>query len=1267
MFENFVGLYKLSKTLRFELKPVGRTLEHIRKSGVLDRDFVRAAEYTRIKEILDGEHRALLERSLGRKMGVDWTELASAYDLFRKSEKDNAARDVLENATTICRKKIVESFHADEMYDVLTEATPSKFIKRLMNSAKERKENPERAVEVFSSFACYFTGYQENRKNIYSEEKQATAAANRAVNENFPRFLECCTIFGHLVEKYPDVVSKAEAELGPLLGGDRLKDFFSVDSYSKFLPQSGIERFNGIVGGFVPVEKEKIRGVNEFINLLRQQNEGARSDRHLGRMPMLYKQILSDRGTLSFVNEAFERDLDVLAAIKCFDDNLVKDETLVKLYALVKDIKPSEGIFLDSERLTDVSKWLCGNWSMLRDSMRTYAERLFGDIKADKKREKEVERWLKKSEYSLAEVSASLGDGVTVSEGTIVKDVGNCWRNEVAKTKFAMVEEKRTLAQKALSTTEETGLSGRSEDVAAIKDYLDAVQDVLHFVKPLNVSSELNRDMDFYGEFDLLYAELDKVVPLYNRVRNYITKKPSEVGKMKLMFDCSTIGEGWEIKKESERRSTILERDGQYFLAIIPSTENSGRMLDEIAHHVDGDCYRKMVYKQIPNAGNYFSVKQFRPQDPPQYVLDYFEPGKDKKLLGKGALTQAIKYVINDFIPNYKPLQSTDGKPFFNFKFKQPDEYESWKAFCDDVCNQAYLIRFEKVSAKFVDDLVACGKLYLFKMHNKDFSAGATGRENLHTIYWRKLFEKKNLDNLVIKLCGGAELFYRQASIKRPFVHAVGEKMINRRDRDGKPIEDSVFGELFAHANGRLEISKLSVKAKSLLESGKVVVKDVKHAIVKDARYAEDKFFFHVPIMINARAADKQSKFNDLVNAHLRDSRGVNVIGIDRGERHLLYVTVVNPRGEILEQRSFNVLEHETFAGKQAAVDYHAKLDQSEKARDAARRSWQSIGKIKDLKAGYLSVVVHEIARMMLKYNAVVALEDLNFGFKRGRFAIEKQVYQKFEKALIDKLNYLVFKDIPATEPGGALKGFQLTDKFVSFERLGKQTGFVYYVPAAYTSKIDPTTGFTNLFDMKKCTNAQNIKDFFGSFDSICYVKSENAFAFAFDYANFKTRLKGRKTDWVVYSGDRRLAFDAKSKSEKEIFPTRILLDALAMQKIPVEEGFDLKAYLQNLPATRENAAFFKTVLYAFDRTLQMRNSCAATGDDYIHSPVKNADGVFFDSRSCGPDLPQNADANGAYHIALKGLWIVTEALHDKKPDLKLEHETWFAFAQSRS
>ena len=57
-----------------------------------------------------------------------------------------------------------------------------------------------------------------------------------------------------------------------------------------------------------------------------------------------------------------------------------------------------------------------------------------------------------------------------------------------------------------------------------------------------------------------------------------------------------------------------------------------------------------------------------------------------------------------------------------------------------------------------------------------------------------------------------------------------------------------------------------------------------------------------------------------------------------------------------------------------------------EKERDKARKSWKEVGKITDLKEGYLSLVVHEIADMVVKYNAIIAMEDLNYGFKRGRF-----------------------------------------------------------------------------------------------------------------------------------------------------------------------------------------------------------------------------------------------------------------------------------------
>ena len=89
-------------------------------------------------------------------------------------------------------------------------------------------------------------------------------------------------------------------------------------------------------------------------------------------------------------------------------------------------------------------------------------------------------------------------------------------------------------------------------------------------------------------------------------------------------------------------------------------------------------------------------------------------------------------------------------------------------------------------------------------------------------------------------------------------------------------------------------------------------------------------------------------------------------------------------------------------------------------------------------------------------------MEDLNFGFKRGRFPVEKQVYQKFENMIISKLNLLIDKKADPTEDGGLLRAYQLTNKFDGVNK-GKQNGIIFYVPAWDTSKIAPVTGFVNL------------------------------------------------------------------------------------------------------------------------------------------------------------------------------------------------------------
>lgn len=50
LVDNFIGKYSLSKTLRFELRPQGKTLEHIQVKGLLTDDAHRAESYKKVKK-----------------------------------------------------------------------------------------------------------------------------------------------------------------------------------------------------------------------------------------------------------------------------------------------------------------------------------------------------------------------------------------------------------------------------------------------------------------------------------------------------------------------------------------------------------------------------------------------------------------------------------------------------------------------------------------------------------------------------------------------------------------------------------------------------------------------------------------------------------------------------------------------------------------------------------------------------------------------------------------------------------------------------------------------------------------------------------------------------------------------------------------------------------------------------------------------------------------------------------------------------------------
>jgi CRISPR-associated protein Cpf1 len=143
--------------------------------------------------------------------------------------------------------------------------------------------------------------------------------------------------------------------------------------------------------------------------------------------------------------------------------------------------------------------------------------------------------------------------------------------------------------------------------------------------------------------------------------------------------------------------------------------------------------------------------------------------------------------------------------------------------------------------------------------------------------------------------------------------------------------------------------------------------------------------------------------------------------------------------------------------------------------------------------------------------------------------------------------------------------------------------------------------------------------------------------------------------------------YDKESKSAKEISPVEIIKAALAKQNIALTDQLDVLSVINSVEASRETASFFGDICYAFEKTLQMRNSIPNTDEDYLVSPVMNKNGEFYDSRSCNDTLPKNADANGAYHIALKGLYLIKNVFNAGDKDLKIPHEKWFEFVQARN
>lgn len=1242
---DFKRIYSLSKTLRFELKPIGKTLEHIEKSGILAQDQHRAESYVEVKKIIDEYHKAFIESVLkdfkfSENMG-EKNSLEEFFAYYMCKSKDETQKRQFADIQDKLRKQIAKRFSDDDRFNRIDK---KELIKEDLLSFVEEAEKRQ-LIKEFKDFTTYFTGFHENRKNMYTDEAQSTAIAYRLIHENLPKFIDNIMVFDKvaaspIAEHFAELYSNFEEYLNV----SELGEMFRLDYYNIVLTQTQIDVYNAVVGGRTLDDGTKIQGLNEYINLYNQQQKDKSAQ--LPKLKPLYKQILSDRNAISWLPEQFQSDEKVLEAIqKAYQDldeqvfNRKKEgeHSLKDLLLSLSNFDLSKIYIRNDTQMTDISQKAFGHWDVIHKAL---LEQLKKEVqKKSKEAEEAYEERLNKIIKSQGSIPIALiNQGVQKQNSeeqnilqTYFATLGAAETESVKKENLFTQIENACAEVKDLLNTPYSGmnLAQEKESVEKIKTLLDAIKALQHFVKPLlGDGTESEKDEKFYGEFSMLWEELDKITPLYNMVRNYMTRKPYSTEKIKLNFENSTLMNGWDLNKEQDNTTVILRKDGMYYLAIMNKKHN--RVFDVKNISKNGECFEKMEYKLLPGANKmlpkvFFSKSRIDEFAPSEQLLENYNKGTHKKgnlfsLTDCHALIDFFKASIN----KHKDWSK------FGFKFSDTNTYEDLSGFYREVEQQGYNISFRNVSVDYINSLVEEGKIYLFQIYNKDFSPYSKGTPNLHTLYWKMLFDEKNLADVVYKLNGQAEVFFRKSSIicDKP-THPANQAINNKNVLNKKKHSTFVYD------------------------------------LVKDKRYIVDKFQFHVPITMNFKSTGGDN-INLLVNEYIRQSDDLHIIGIDRGERHLLYLTVIDLQGRIKEQYSLNEIVN-TYNGNEYRTNYHDLLSKREDERMKARQSWQTIENIKELKEGYLSQVIHKISELIVKYNAIVVLEDLNMGFMRGRQKVESSVYQKFEKMLIDKLNYLVDKKKNPEEDGGVLNAYQLTNKFESFQKLGKQSGFLFYTQAWNTSKIDPVTGFVNLFDTRYETR-EKAKDFFGKFDAIRYNTAKDWFEFAFDYSNFTSKAEGSRTNWTLCTyGERIEKFrDEKQNSNwasRGINLTDKFKELFAKYKI------DIQADLKEAISQQDSADFFKGLLYLLKLTLQMRNSEIGTEIDYMQSPVADANGNFYNSDTCDDSLPKNADANGAYNIARKGLWIVQQikAADDlKNVKLSISNKEWLKFAQEK-
>jgi len=206
IFDNFTRQYSLSKTLRFELKPLPATRNYLEmdkqeNDKIFPKDKERAKNYIMLKGYLDLLHRDFIKERLSEFKKIEKSiDFGKVYKCDKETEvKENIDEDennleIQKDEWAEQRKKIANSFKNNGFL----------FEKEVIDHLVAKFRDERELFENFRGFVGYLRGFFENRKNLYKDEGKSGSVATRIVDQNLPRFFENIDKLGIILKEYPN-------------------------------------------------------------------------------------------------------------------------------------------------------------------------------------------------------------------------------------------------------------------------------------------------------------------------------------------------------------------------------------------------------------------------------------------------------------------------------------------------------------------------------------------------------------------------------------------------------------------------------------------------------------------------------------------------------------------------------------------------------------------------------------------------------------------------------------------------------------------------------------------------------------------------------------------------------------------------------------------------------------------------------------------------------------------------------------------------------